>query len=45
LLERQGFDAGGDHNHAADERVAEGVIEGTDAFCGGHGGAGHGFAS
>ena len=43
LLERHGFDAGGDHDDAADEGAAEGVVEGADAFGGGHGGAGHGF--
>ena len=45
LIDRHGFDAGGDHDHAADEGAAEGVVEGADAFDGGHGGAGHGFVS
>ena len=45
LLERHGFDAGGDHDHAADEGAAEGVVEGADAFGGGHGCAGHGLVS
>ena len=45
LLDRHGFDAGGDHDHAADEGAAEGVVEGADAFGGGHGGAGHGLVS
>ena len=43
LIDRHGFDAGGDHHGAADEGAAEGVVEGADAFGGGHGGAGHGF--
>jgi hypothetical protein len=45
LIDRQGLDAGGDNDHAADESAAEGVVEGADAFGGGHGCAGHGFAS
>src|SRR5208283_1658383 len=43
LIARHGFDAGGDHDHAADEGAAEGVVEGADGFGFGHG-AGHGFA-
>ena len=38
---RQRLDAGGDHDGAADEGPAEGVVEGADAFGGGHGCAGH----
>ena len=45
LIDRHGFDAGGDHDHAADEGAAEGVVEGADAFGGSHGGAGHGLVS
>src|SRR4029077_20874767 len=45
LLDRHGFDAGGGHDHAADEGAAEGVVEGADAFGGGQGGAGHGLVS
>src|SRR5271166_3348536 len=45
LLHRHGFDAGGDEDHAADKGAAEGVVEGANAFGGGHGCAGHGFAS
>ena len=44
LIDWQGFDAGGDHHGAVDEGAAEGVVEGADAFGGGHGGAGHGFS-
>jgi hypothetical protein len=41
LIDRQGLDAGGDHDDAADEGAAKGVVEGADAFGGGHSGAGH----
>ena len=44
LIDRHGFDARGDHDGAADEGAAEGVVEGADAFDGGHDCAGHGFA-
>src|SRR5208283_595700 len=44
LIARHGFDAGSDHDHAADEGAAEGVVEGADGFGFGHGGAGHGFS-
>jgi hypothetical protein len=32
LIDRHGFDAGGDHHGAADKSAAEIVIEGSDAF-------------
>jgi len=43
LLGGHGFNARSHQDHAADEGAAEIVVEGADAFGGGHGGAGHGF--
>ena len=45
LIDRHGFDARSDQDHAADEGAAEGVVEGADAFGWGHGCAGHGLVS
>jgi hypothetical protein len=44
LIEQHGFDAGGDHDGAADKGAAEGVVEGPDAFGCGHGSVGHGLS-
>jgi hypothetical protein len=45
LIGRHGFDAGGDHDGAADEGTAESVIQFADAVGFGRGDAGHGSAS
>ena len=44
LLDRHRLNAGGDHHGPADEGAAEVVVEGADAFGGGHDCAGHGFS-